>query len=100
MRDGRKVLILIVMEHALGALYGDDFIVSICGVLILIVMEHALGDNKNDDDNGNSDCLNPCCNGIWSRTPHPSRCRRKSRYRPDFGNESPKIVFEVKHLLY
>jgi len=20
--------------------------------------------------------------------------------RPDFGNESPKIVFEVKHLLY
>ena len=62
------VLILIVMEHALGVTSATNQFLSLNDVLILIVMEHALGEwILNALDNGKWG-LNPYCNGTCSRS--------------------------------
>ena len=67
------VLILVLMEVALGATQMKAIYPKGRKVLILVLMEVALGDISNeaeiDDD---SDCLNPCFNGSCSWS--PKRC--------------------------
>ena len=41
---------------------------SVEAVLILVLMEYGLGQGLNIPANREGGCLNPCFNGIWSRT--------------------------------
>ena len=43
-------------------------VVYYCGVLILVVMEDGLVHPDFDPSDSTQFCLNPCCNGRWSRT--------------------------------
>ena len=61
------VLILVVMEYGLG-LGTAPMVAGISSVLILVVMEYGLGLSFPILVNGELMSLNPCCNGIWSRT--------------------------------
>ena len=63
-----NVLILVLMEYGLGpefsALHPDVY----KDVLILVLMEYGLGQHVVDSYNFSISSLNPCFNGIWSRT--------------------------------
>ena len=61
------VLILVVMEYGLGQ-WGRNRIRRWRSVLILVVMEYGLGLCSYRQIEDLATCLNPCCNGIWSRT--------------------------------
>ena len=69
-RNAEGVLILVLMEYGLGqSLVGDAE--RLGTVLILVLMEYGLGQsNTYCTPNQRRNCLNPCFNGIWSRTPN------------------------------
>ena len=78
------VLILIVMEHALGE--GETNIISMpAGVLILIVMEHALGAHTISTSVSLWYLLNPYCNGTCSR----------SKYRENINHRNSVLILIV-----
>ena len=65
-KSGNVVLILVLMEYGLGPSCGKGWGQVDC-VLILVLMEYGLGREKVlIEVNGKG--LNPCFNGIWSRT--------------------------------
>ena len=57
------VLILVVMEYGLRHI--KEALQELL-VLILVVMEYGL--RQIETAKSQLDCLNPCCNGIWSQT--------------------------------
>ena len=62
------VLILVLMEYALGErceCWGWE---PVGIVLILVLMEYALGGTEKIDKRSRQNCLNPCFNGICFRT--------------------------------
>ena len=71
----RIVLILIVMEHALGEKNFSRGHTDLC-VLILIVMEHALGGEWSRHTYSSRLSLNPYCNGTCSRSREISQQKR------------------------
>ena len=71
------VLILVLMEY--GLVLTDDrvYLYRLEGVLILVLMEYGLvHEEAHDEATHTQDSLNPCFNGIWSRTLlySPMRC--------------------------
>ena len=62
-----KVLILVLMEYGLGA-YSDIRSYRHCDVLILVLMEYGLRLVTRLSSEMTWFRLNPCFNGIWSRT--------------------------------
>ena len=63
-KDGKEVLILVLMEYGLGDENID--LTEILKVLILVLMEYGLGVSRAPRDVVVLS-LNPCFNGIWSR---------------------------------
>ena len=62
------VLILVVMEDGLVHNGQVTFVTTDAKVLILVVMEDGLVRAANGASINVVPCLNPCCNGRWSRT--------------------------------
>ena len=65
-----SVLILVVMEDGLVQYETRLYTKSLLGVLILVVMEDGLVlvSKTKSLEIYSLRCLNPCCNGRWSRT--------------------------------
>ena len=62
------------MEYALGELMAQRSAKMLSLVLILVVMEYALGEQNQQPFKYNThECLNPCCDGICSRSPSTSK---------------------------
>ena len=65
--EENAVLILVLMEHTLGAVFAGD-VYHIAIVLILVLMEHTLGETwEYSHQDRLPRCLNPCSNGTYSR---------------------------------
>ena len=64
---GLEVLILVLMEYALGVAKFNQMSTKKL-VLILVLMEYALGVERIMVNEGEQICLNPCSNGICSRS--------------------------------
>ena len=62
------VLILVLMEYGLGRSHRGVGRGLSSLVLILVLMEYGLGRDLRGVEGRNLLCLNPCFNGIWSRT--------------------------------
>ena len=62
------VLILVLMEYSLGQTNPLLTWFQIRNVLILVLMEYGLGPMVQVPFVWTTSCLNPCSNGIWSRT--------------------------------
>ena len=73
------VLILVVMEDGLVLSATEQPMPGDPMVLILVVMEDGLVQVLRQVNQMTSKCLNPCCNGRWSRTRHSSGCIRCCR---------------------
>ena len=63
-----RVLILVVMEDGLVLSATEQPMPGDPMVLILVVMEDGLVQVLRQVNQMTSKCLNPCCNGRWSRT--------------------------------
>ena len=62
------VLILVLMEYALEVTCNEDMDYTISDVLILVLMEYALEASNLHRKRESHLCLNPCFNGICSRS--------------------------------
>ncbi len=56
------------MEYGLGLAAKTDVVKAVVDVLILVLMEYGLGHGGTFADEATLKRLNPCFNGIWSRT--------------------------------